>query len=429
MSQIQLSRYVRTRKRDGCIALFHQLNPIPTYCTLDTFRAITSGASCEPLNNDLLNRLTQTGVISSAHKDQETLVSTEELLRAKRAVPSILYLMVSQACNMECGYCPVPALSQRYSQTRMPPLVAAQGVRMWLREITKTYSAETHYYVIFYGGEPLLNIETITFTMELFADMRSRGEFLPANLHFMICTNGLLVTDEIARYCTHNNIEVAVGLDADVARFNGSRLDDLGQATFDRAVAALATLSRNATRLYASATITPGTSERLPEIAHFLANQGVLKMGFNFLKGKALVGLSETERREYFIRASRALIDLVPDWPRPDFEFQMHKKLTAFQKREWFPVGCTCYGNQIVVQADGRTSTCPFRKDAAHDAHVPIDLRSEYMMDGLALYGGECAWSNSECAPHGFTDEGGRIFAEEVLDELIWSELASSRVY
>src|SRR5690606_5286528 len=92
------------------------------------------------------------------------------------------------------------------------------------------------------------------------------------------------------------------------------------------------------------------------------------------------------------------------------YEYQLEKKLTALRNGLPFSVDCTCYGNQLVVQADGQVTNCPFlRFDQGHVRELPDSFRigrtetveawrgrlplfnNSIPADGV-LDGGGCAW-------------------------------------
>jgi radical SAM protein with 4Fe4S-binding SPASM domain len=116
----------------------------------------------------------------------------------------------------------------------------------------------------------------------------------------------------------------------------------------------------------------------------------------------------------------------------------MEKKAMAYSRGDFFPLDCTCYGSQLVIQPDGQVSNCPFYKARLGDVRMlgadfrignqPVvqewrrRLPIYHSSDAKALSGGGCAWGmvDQNLNPS-VTDIGSRIFAEEVLDEFIWN--------
>ncbi len=99
------------------------------------------------------------------------------------------------------------------------------------------------------------------------------------------------------------------------------------------------------------------------------------------------------------------------------YEYQLGKRLTALREGAPFVVDCTCYGNQLVIQADCQVTNCPFlRIDQGHVRELPdafriaqtevvrqwrnrLPLFSDSILThfyGNILDGGGCAWSSLE---------------------------------
>ena len=66
--------------------------------------------------------------------------------------------------------------------------------------------------VIFYGGEPLLNLPAVKSAMETIETLRSVGD-LPAGTQMTLITNGVRVTADIARFLKTHDVTAVVSLD------------------------------------------------------------------------------------------------------------------------------------------------------------------------------------------------------------------------
>jgi hypothetical protein len=85
------SKYLRTRERDGMVAVFHELHPDPVYITADDWSAYCSG---EILNNLLDSQLRERKlVISEMSDDDRAFATAESLVLGKLQHTTILYLM------------------------------------------------------------------------------------------------------------------------------------------------------------------------------------------------------------------------------------------------------------------------------------------------------------------------------------------------
>ena len=233
---------------------------------------------------------------------------------------------------------------------------------------------------------------------------------------------------------------VAVGLDGPKSSNDVLKVDSSGAGTFDRIVATIRLLVQNNIRTFASVSITPFNIDQIAEYSEFFSKLGVEKFGFNFLKGRLLLELvGHSGLDSYYKRASWGVIENARRQSNPGFEYQMEKKQTAFDSKDFFPVDCTCYGNQLVIQPDGQISNCPFSKTwLGHVKVVGKDFRiwnqpvvKEWRKrlplyhsgEAKAVCGGGCAWGSNELKGNPLAvDDSSRIFSEEVLNELIWSK-------
>lgn len=431
------SSYLRVRERDGIVALFHELHPDPIFCSIEQWQSLSSGFfdGAEKLIADLRVRKL---IVDSAESDDQEFDIVQAELECKLNQPTILYLMTAQGCNFACKYCPVPETAKKYGESLLSVEDAIAGIDLWQEHLKDVYDPNVQYYVIFYGGEPLLNKETIRASVAYIKRKRGAGE-LPANLNLMIATNGVLIDDEMISLCREHKIMVGVGLDGPKSANDVLKVDSDGAGTFDRIVSKIRLLVQNGIRTFASVSITPFNIDQIAEYSKFFAELGVEKFGFNFLKGKLLlelVGLDNLE--DYYKKASRGVIENSRRFQRPGFEYQMEKKQIAFDSQDFFPVDCTCYGNQLVIQPDGQISNCPFTKTwLGHvretdkrfriwNQKVVIEWRKRLPLyhsgEAKALCGGGCAWSSSELKGSPLAvDDSSKVFSEEVLNELIWT--------
>ena len=431
------SQYLRVRERDGVIAIFHELHPDPIYCLSEQWKKLVNGTTdgTEMLVGDFKQ---QKLIVESQESDRYEFEKIAYGLEHKLNQPTILYLMTAQGCNFGCGYCPVPEIAKRHGASLLAVEDALAGIDLWQEHLNDVYDPNLKYFVIFYGGEPLLNKEVIKISLACLKMKKETGA-LPSDTNFMIATNGILVDDEIIAMCKEYEVMVAVGLDGPRELNDALRIDSDGNGTFNRTVASIKWLVRSGIRTFASVSITPFNIDHISEFSSFFGELGVEKFGFNFLKGRMLMGLVGPDGVEdYYRKASRGVIENARRQTRQGFEYQMEKKQLAFDRKDFYPVDCTCYGNQLVIQPDGQVSNCPFYKarlgqvrEVGNDFRIwnqPIvkEWRKRHPLyhsgEAKAVSGGGCAWSSIELKGDLFAvDDSSKIFSEEVLNELIWS--------
>ena len=431
------SQYLRTRERDRVVAIFHELHPDPVFCSVSQWEGLIAGKieDAGALVSELRQRRL---IIDSPEDDRADFETVAARLERKLNQPTILYLMTAQGCNFNCTYCPVPDIAKKHGDARLSTEDAFAGINLWREHLKDVYDPDVEYFVIFYGGEPLLNKEVIRASLDYLRTQKNAGE-LPERLNFMIATNGALVDEGIIALCKEYGVMVAVGLDGPKTANDALKVDSDGNGTFDRIVTTIRMLVDNGIKTCVSVSVTPFNIDQIAGYADFFSELGVEKFGFNFLKGRKLL---EQVGREglasYYRQAARGIIEQSRRQCKPGFEYQMEKKQLAFDRGDFFPVDCTCYGNQLVIRPDGQVSNCPFyRTQLGHVQSLDGDFRiwnqavvKEWRKrlplyhpgEAKALCGGGCSWSSSELYGSVLAaDESSNIFAMEALDELIWS--------
>lgn len=125
-------------------------------------------------------------------------------------------LILSQDCNMRCKYCFAEQGAYKGERTVMSVEVAKKAV-----DFLFTHSKEAkNVGIVFFGGEPLLNIPVLKETIEY---CRSRAGEMKKEVAFSISTNGTLLTHEVIEYLDHNNVHVQISIDGDDETQNKNR--------------------------------------------------------------------------------------------------------------------------------------------------------------------------------------------------------------
>ena len=118
---------------------------------------------------------------------------------------SAIYLLLGPACNMSCRHCTQIPIKNTLSLRPECGLSnrVIQFIQKWLAARGK-YSSR----IYFWGGEPLLYWESIKRYILLF---ESQGIF---PRQYMIFSNGLLLTKEIADFCNRHRVMFTMSYDA-----------------------------------------------------------------------------------------------------------------------------------------------------------------------------------------------------------------------
>ena len=450
--RFRASCFLRVLARDELVVLFHQLHPEPVYLSEQIWRdfleRVISGTLPERMNGLVQELVARKLFVSDENVDTEELAKARANALRLLNRPTILYLMMAQGCNFACTYCPIPALAKRYGERLLSFEDAIAGIELWRKHIEDQPQDNNPYFLIFYGGEPLMNREVLERLLPYVSYEQSVGR-LPKKLELMLCTNGSLVDEQLSKLCARYDAMVAVGVDGPQDHNDRIRITVASEPTFAEIERAIKQLVDDGVRVVASVTITPANVPRLTEYPAFLRKLGISQFGFNLMKGEALTReLAGGSAEEYCRAAARGVVQGLTEITEDGrcYEYQLEKKLTALRNGLPFSVDCTCYGNQLVIQADGQVSNCPFlRIDQGHVRELPDSFRigrtetvemwrsrlplfNDSIPEDGVLDGGGCAWSSSELYGNALAQDNlNAIFTKEVAHELIWTLLPRER--
>lgn len=132
-----------------------------------------------------------------------------ELLEYKYARKvATLTLQITQQCNLRCSYCVYSGNyhNREHANKIMSEEVAKKGI-----DFLAEHSIDSkRVHIGFYGGEPLLRFPFIKQQIE-YAQKRLKGK----QHSFGLTSNGTLLTEEIVKFFSENNVALTISLDGD----------------------------------------------------------------------------------------------------------------------------------------------------------------------------------------------------------------------
>ena len=108
----------------------------------------------------------------------------------KKEFFNAIVLPISDKCNLNCPYC----FAQTNGSFKFKSFTK-QDIEQTIKfVVSKNENKEQQISIIFFGGEPLLNLEIIKFTID-----HCKKEYSNIKFNFSITTNGTIITDEIIK--------------------------------------------------------------------------------------------------------------------------------------------------------------------------------------------------------------------------------------
>ena len=169
-----------------------------------------------------------------ALKEQGLLFTPMDYVDPAEAVPKdapvkALCLHVSHDCNLRCKYCFASTGDFGTGRKIMPPEVAIRAIDWVAKKSGKRHNIE----VDFFGGEPLMAMDTVKATVEY---ARAHEKEWGKHFRFTMTTNGVLLSDENIKYFNENMDNCVLSLDGRKEVNDRNRLTVNGKGSYDMIV-------------------------------------------------------------------------------------------------------------------------------------------------------------------------------------------------
>ena len=251
-----------------------------------------------------------------------------------------LYLAVSESCNFRCKYCRQKKTNNLVNMTTDE---IKDAIDLFYSVSKKPKS------IVFFGGEPLLNIKGIKFAIEYVNSFDK-------TIHFSTVINGSLCTKEIAEFFRKNNVEVIVSMDGPEKFHNIARINSEQKGTYKQAIRGYKYLKEAGCKTGISAVIGPHNEKHFDELIDWAIDLKPNTLGFclphgdenNF--GMKLSSFNEVHKK--MIRAFDIL------HKNGIYLVQVEQKMAAFIAGYSIPYECKACGKRIVVCKNKKYGIC-----------------------------------------------------------------------
>jgi len=185
-----------------------------------------------------------------------------------KPVVKALCLHVSHDCNLRCKYCFASTGDFGRQRSIMSPEVGKKAIDFLLRESGSRRNLE----VDFFGGEPLLNFNTVK---EIVEYALSKQKEYNKNFRFTITTNAVLLNEEHKKFINEHMGNVVLSIDGRPEVNDRMRCRIDGTGTYKDIISKIKDMaeSRNQTNYYVRGTFTRENLDFSRDVLH-LADQG-----------------------------------------------------------------------------------------------------------------------------------------------------------
>lgn len=297
-------------------------------------------------------------LIDSPEKDEKML----SFVKSKLSEPeiSVCYFILSEQCNLACKYCFLgnndKERRKNFAKELMSKEIAEKGVYFFLKQLESVeYNANRKPVVIFYGGEPLMNFETLVYVVEKFNSLKSEHKVLE-NIEFSMVSNGLLLSEKRLLQLRELNVSIAISIDGCDEASNAMRVDLNGNIVFPKIVKTLDIAKELNVPVSLSITLTEETIKRQSDVIDLIKKYNVKGLGFNIMMGDHRYPLPA----DYNDKAAQFIIDVFKQLREIGvYEDRIMRKLKSFAKAQVYFSDCAATSaGQIVIAADGAVGIC-----------------------------------------------------------------------
>ena len=178
-------------------------------------------------------------------------------------------VLTTLQCNFACDYCIQGDHGDYNKSAAKMSMEMAARVSAWVENRMDDIRPR-RLTVMFFGGEPLLNMPVLYYIAErLYASCQARGVEILVN----IITNGLLITREMVERLNRVGLNgIKITLDGDRDAHNRSRPLRGGQGTFDRIIANTRAVA-DLTKIAVGGNFDVDTVDSYPALLDFLSEQ------------------------------------------------------------------------------------------------------------------------------------------------------------
>lgn len=273
---------------------------------------------------------------------------------------NILYLLLSDACNIRCRYCyflaPMP---HGYRHSLMKDEIAIKALDLFARCVKKSIAkGHPEQHIVIYGGEPTLNKGVLLEALR-YVDVLKEKELLPKTVSVTVNTNGILLDEEILSQCKETGAVVAISIDGPKEIHDQMRVYASGRGTFDEVIRSYRLAQQNGVKTSICVTIDRHNISRMKETVRWLADElGAKGMGFNILIENTAEQTTDKRDRYAEIVAQELIESFKVARTVGIYEDRMMRRVKNFLDKEPALSDCGGCGLQIVVSPDGKIGVC-----------------------------------------------------------------------
>lgn len=325
-------------------AIFNTLLMDILYVTEDEFNSIMKF----DVDSEDEKILTEYGIyIDCSEKDKKALKVITDICDKKVGVAEILYLVLTQGCNLGCKYCFLENESGNWKQKVMKDEIITMTINKFADYVRlhKVSSPQ----ILLFGGEPTINWQGLELAVKLVK------EKIP-NAEISIVTNGTLITPSKAKFIKENDIGVGISIDGPKGINDTNRIyKHAERSVYDRVMYSIKILKEYGCKFGLSITVSDAILNAQDEVIEWLKGLEISGIYFNLYHYTKNEMWKERSNKTiaFLIKAQLALKE------KGIYDGRIQRQIESVCNKEFKFSDCGAVGlNQIVVKPDGDVLVC-----------------------------------------------------------------------
>jgi len=306
---------------------------------------------------EILKSLEEEKIIAASPEVDNVLHKIRASLPAPQL--AIMYLVVTEQCNLSCSYCFMNSSLNRAKhphRQHMSITTAQKALDFFCSIIGRSKgSFEEEKTIIIYGGEPLTNRDCVLHIPNQIQELKLR-KMLPEETNSVINTNSTLLTEELVKAIKPSGTSISLSIDGGTAEFNHHRRYCDGRETFDNVISAINLLRQHQVNFGLSITLSEDVLLRADELLASIEQLNIQNIGVNPIIPSKDSPSSEQYSElvaQFIIKAYKRL------HPLGFSEDRIARKIICFANAALYPWDCGAGGGrQVVVAPNGDVGIC-----------------------------------------------------------------------